>query len=215
VASKKKEAVEGEEAQGPKPRAKRVAKVKAPPLMTDRQFYSKIAGVSFKNDNGVARQDIIRTHCRAGMELHLMRVHDIPGNPNAVAVFVRACQKYGQIGHITSDAASDVSEHMDRDLEVGVLIAEVTGGGDRFLGVNISISLLVKPATWAPGAEPLAEDRARSFARLAQEEEVYIFTVEKDNDGDDFGLWLMWGVVVLLGAFSLAFLAILSLKFNH
>lgn len=115
--------------------------------MSGRRFHSKVAGVTAKNDDGLSRQDCIRTLCRAGTPLQLVREPKNKFDSNAIAVwaqrkvfiFFNARQ---QIGYIGSNVAAQLAALMDAGTPLTCTVAEVTGGrdGKNTLGVNIEIS---------------------------------------------------------------------------
>lgn len=110
------------------------------------EFYSKVAGVSFNNEDGTSRQKIIARFAKPGMPLILVRE---PHNPHsetgsAVAVFIKAetifASNIGQIGYLKDGVSREIAKHMDSGKQVKAKISEVTGGGKgRSFGVNIFI----------------------------------------------------------------------------
>jgi hypothetical protein len=102
-------------------------------------IYSKIAGVSFDNEDGSHRQKIIKK-CSVGESLILKRE---PNNPfskdgTAIAVFRSTGEQLGHIGH---DLSGSLAPRMDAGTIFHVTIAEITGGtwGKPTRGVNIKI----------------------------------------------------------------------------
>ncbi len=53
-----------------------------------RSFYTKVVGVTFANDDGIKRQEIIRRHCRSGDELMMDSEPENPHGDHAVAVYL-------------------------------------------------------------------------------------------------------------------------------
>ena len=97
-------------------------------------FYSALAGVTFEN-----RQSLLR-NLYAGQQLTLQRRPNNPYDSNAIAVYdPRSMQ---QVGFIRKYVAANLAPIMDRDdREVCCTVSEITGGGDRFTGVNILIKI--------------------------------------------------------------------------
>lgn len=88
-----------------------------------KEFYSKVVGVTFKNDNGSDRQAILKK-CRQGEKLHL--VHKPTAEyPEAMAV----CRANGeQLGHLKTEVAEEVLEALEEGIAVGCEMSELTGG---------------------------------------------------------------------------------------
>ena len=113
-------------------------------MTTPQTIHTKVAGVSFKNPDGTARQQHIRRYCVAFMPVILRREPDNRHDKNAVAVWVSA-RKFGvieaevQIGHLSPDLAADIAHHIDHGGTVTGEITEITSGrrGETDVGVNI------------------------------------------------------------------------------
>lgn len=115
--------------------------------MTTGTFYSKIAGVTAKNQDGRSRQTCIRTFCKPGMPLILRREPTNKFDKNAIAVWIKArmlliFSNELQIGYINSDLASELAVWMDKGRGLSGEIVEITGGtnGKSTLGVNILLT---------------------------------------------------------------------------
>ncbi len=121
----------------------------------ERSFYSKVAGVTFRNSDGTDRQRIIAQFCRPGIMLRCSREPDNPKDPNAVGVWMKTqgMARGVQIGYLNREAAEDVAPHLDQGDAVEIKVANVTGGDGDNLGVNILISLLDRPARRQPAAD--------------------------------------------------------------
>ena len=103
-----------------------------------RSINTKVVGVTFKNSDGISRQDIINDVCRAGQNLTLQVETNNPKDANAIAVY---CSK-GQIGYISSGRLKDdIAKRLNSGTSVPATITDVTGGTpDRpTRGVNISV----------------------------------------------------------------------------
>ena len=103
-------------------------------------FFTKVAGVSFENEDGESRQSIIRK-CNEGGTVLLEREPDNPHDRYAIAVFARAGWQVKQIGYLNRGMAWKVSQHMQKGRKIRANITEITGGTHKkpTLGVNIGI----------------------------------------------------------------------------
>lgn len=101
-------------------------------------FYSKLAGVSKKNEGGRRRQEVIEEDLYEGLELHLEREPDNSFDPNAIAVFA---SEYGdQVGYLNKDVAEEIAPLMDRGQLVTCQVSEITGDCGQTKGVNVQIT---------------------------------------------------------------------------
>ena len=96
-------------------------------------YHSKLVGVTFEG-----RQDIIST-LRGKEPLRVRREKDNKYDPRAVAVDVYKNDEWLPIGYIAKDKNKDISETLDAGNTVYISISDITGGGDRSYGVNISL----------------------------------------------------------------------------
>lgn len=80
----------------------------------------KVAGVTFKNDDGSSRRDIIVNELRAGDKVFIERESDNQFDVNAIKVMT----EYGQIGYIGKDYASILAEQMDYGVEFDATLNE-------------------------------------------------------------------------------------------
>lgn len=116
-----------------------------------RSFFTKIAGVTFRNPDGSSRQRIIR-ECRVGEALLLTREPDNPVDKFAVAVRRINGQQLGYLGQqITREGhSSGLAWNMDRGDRYLCRISSITGGGPgRSHGVNIEIREARPGEAWA------------------------------------------------------------------
>lgn len=101
-------------------------------------FYTKIAGVSKKNEDGRRRQEVIEEDIYDGLDLHLEREPDNPYDTNAIAVFA---SEYGdQVGYLSEKVAEELAPLMDRGQLVTCQVTEITGDYDQTRGVNVLIT---------------------------------------------------------------------------
>jgi hypothetical protein len=104
-----------------------------------RHFYTKVAGVTYKNDDGSDRQDILST-CSPLKKLRLEHEDNNPHDPNAI----RVCTEEGrQIGHLFRDVASDVWWRMQHNFTYAAVSANLTGGTKEYPQLGMNIILLV------------------------------------------------------------------------
>ena len=102
-------------------------------------FYTKVAGVTFKNDDGSDRQEILLT-CSPLKTLRVEHEDNNPYDPNAI----RVCTEDGrQIGHLFKDVAADVWWRMQHRFTYSALSANITGGTEDQPALGMNILLLV------------------------------------------------------------------------
>lgn len=115
-----------------------------------RSFYTKVVGVTFNNDDGSGRQEIIRRYCKPGGDLIMAAEPNNPCADHAVAIYVVKRGWFGrtkqyQIGYLSdnSGAAQRVFDHAMGGGAAAVEISDVTGGtrDKPNIGVNIEITL--------------------------------------------------------------------------
>lgn len=94
---------------------------------------TKIVGVSFKNDDGTDRQDLIEC-LDIGERLYLRDMSDARF-PEAIGIFNRFDE---QCGNIKKELAIELREMGDFE-SFPVRVLQVTGGGEHSLGCNIEI----------------------------------------------------------------------------
>ncbi|MCH9020195.1 MAG: HIRAN domain-containing protein [Proteobacteria bacterium] len=114
-----------------------------------RSFHTKVVGVTFRNNDGSDRQDII-ARCRPGDELALSSEPENPHADHAVAVYCNQRRwfrgvKTFQIGYLPEESgvAAGVFEHIEAGGGGEAQITDVTGGtrDKPTMGVNIRITL--------------------------------------------------------------------------
>ena len=124
---------------------------RAPHPLTEHflPFYSRIAGVSYKNRDGSSRQAIIR-RCRIGEPLRFQCEPDNPVDPKPVAI-LRANGE--QVGYLEARTASELHREIASGELIPCYITDLTGGtrDKPTRGVNIYI-----------GGEPPPEPSATS-----------------------------------------------------
>jgi len=102
-----------------------------------RHYHSKVVGVTFENDDGTIRQDII-AGCELFEKLRLEYDENHPEYPNAIRVHRESGEK---LGHLGSELATEVMEKIKQGYAFMVFIKNLTGGveGAENLGVNVLI----------------------------------------------------------------------------
>ena len=101
-----------------------------------RSFFTKIVGVSFENENGSSRQDLITELDSVPCSLELRRIFDNPHDENAIAVID---PKGRQLGYLSRNIAEQMAPIIDSGLIVQANAVQVTGGWPLHYGVNIQI----------------------------------------------------------------------------
>ena len=97
-------------------------------------------GVTFRNDDGIERQEVLHRLARRPCDLELVREADNPRDPSAVGIFCR----FGQLGYLGRDLASSVAETIDAGCGATALLAGIEdisahGYDDGTLGVRIVV----------------------------------------------------------------------------
>ena len=107
------------------------------------QFYTKIVGVTFANQDGSVRQEIIEDlddflGQTAQVSLTLVREPQNPYDHNAIQV--RDGQGR-QIGFLSRSVCETLAPMMDNGIEIQCTLSQITGHSlDQNFGMNIQIS---------------------------------------------------------------------------
>ncbi len=96
-------------------------------------FHSKVVGVTFNNDDGTSRQNIIKS-CKVGDDIILKPV-PTKEYPDAIGVFNNCGQ---QLGHLKAELAAEIKNKYGYN-PMSVSISNITGGGDKSYGCNLHI----------------------------------------------------------------------------
>lgn len=103
-----------------------------------KSFFTKVAGVTHKNDDGTERQKILK-NCKAGEKLRL--IHEPMSQDKSG---IKVCRENGeQIGWLNSILAAEIAPRLDKGSRVDAEISEVTGGGflsNKSRGCNIKLT---------------------------------------------------------------------------
>lgn len=105
----------------------------------EKDFFSKVVGVTFNNEDGSSRQKYI-SELKAGDEL-IFRPVAVEGHPEAVGVFTSSGK---QLGHLTAELAGELKNKYPTHPMIAT-VAQVTGGGERSYGCNIHIIIYELP----------------------------------------------------------------------
>ena len=100
-----------------------------PERTPDREFQTKVVGVTFENADGATRQRII-AKCGIGEDIDLVPEPDNPHDANAVAVKRRGTGE--QIGYLSRDVAGRLVEQAESGTAFSAEIHEIIGGGGWF-----------------------------------------------------------------------------------
>lgn len=105
-----------------------------------KEFHSKIVGVTYPNDDGSSRQELL-AKCGKGQKLDLA-LRPMEQDKNAVAVLTRSGE---QLGWLSREVASGIARALrKKDYYAKAQITELTGGGwgpfKKTRGCNILIS---------------------------------------------------------------------------
>lgn len=98
-----------------------------------RDFNTKVVGVTFGNDDGSSRQEIIKA-CKPGDDI-IFKPVPTAEYPDAIGVFNKKGQ---QLGHLGADLAADLKNNYPNN-PMSVTITDITGGGDKNYGCNLHI----------------------------------------------------------------------------
>lgn len=114
--------------------------------MAAEQFHSKLAGVSFENDDGTSRVKIISQYAKPGATIFLKREPDNPHGATATSAWIRIDNTsfdLVQIGYLKTELTNELAPKMDAGDEVNVMISEITGGtrSKKNVGVNIRVEV--------------------------------------------------------------------------
>lgn len=105
----------------------------------DRDFHTKVVGVTFKNTDGSDRQKILST-CKNGDDI-ILEPTPSKEYPDAIGVFT---SKGKQIGNINAELALELKKKYPSHL-MKVRISNITGGSDGLnYGCNLHIVIYKK-----------------------------------------------------------------------
>jgi hypothetical protein len=106
----------------------------------EKSFYTKLVGVTRKNEDGTSRQELIEEYCSPGDLLVAVPEPDNPDDRSAVKVCLNDGQ---QLGYLNRSVAREVFDAIAADRGVEIEVKDVTGGGDdEYFGTNVQITIL-------------------------------------------------------------------------
>lgn len=121
------------------PAKKEPQKIDTSKLKVERDFFSKVVGVTFGNDDGSSRQAII-SNCKAGDDV-IFRPIAMKDHPEAVGVFTADGK---QLGFLDTNLAAELREKYPMN-PMSATIGNITGGHDgKNYGCNLHIIIYRK-----------------------------------------------------------------------
>ncbi len=109
-----------------------------PQLVLSSSLHTKVVGVTFDNDDGTNRQDILEKIKTGDKTISLKRDPNNAYDKNAIEVH----SNYGIVGFINADLAANLAGQMDSGKIVKAAVEEITGGqGGCYYGCNILIEI--------------------------------------------------------------------------
>lgn len=107
-------------------------------LVVERDFHTKVVGVTFNNDDGTSRQAIIE-RCKPGEDIIIKPV-PTKEYPDAIGVFNKRGE---QLGHLGAELASEIKTKWGYN-PMSITISSLTGGGDKVYGCNLHFIIYAK-----------------------------------------------------------------------
>jgi hypothetical protein len=111
------------------------------------RHFTKVNGVTFPNEDGTSRQDVL-ARCTKDTPCRLEPEPTNKYDPHAVKVMVATEPgKVEQVGYVPRNLAAVIAPHLQGESVIMVQIHEITGGFEFFggerasYGMNISITL--------------------------------------------------------------------------
>lgn len=105
--------------------------------MKKYNIFTKLVGVSFKNNDNTDRQELIKKL----KEDDILTIEHEPNNPYDSNSHV-IISKYGVLGHISRSLALDIiNKQKEGQKIIGIKDFKVTGQQKHTLGVNITIEM--------------------------------------------------------------------------
>lgn len=114
-------------------------KINTASLGVAREMHTKVVGVTFGNDDGTSRQQII-SQCKAGQSV-VFKPTPTAEFPEAIGVFT---ENGKQLGNVNAELAHDlINRYFENPMKV--TIADITGGKDgKNYGCNIHLIIYNK-----------------------------------------------------------------------
>lgn len=108
------------------------------PRSVVRDFYTKVVGVTFGNDDGTSRQRIIKA-CKPGDDI-IFKPVPTEEFPDAIGVFNKREQ---QLGHLNAELAAEIKNKYGYN-PMSVFVSNITGGDGSNYGCNLHIIIYEK-----------------------------------------------------------------------
>jgi len=105
---------------------------------------TNVAGVTFENEDGVQRQELIRQLVKPGLPVYLEREPSNSADPNAVIVFLNTPDnQFYQLGYLPRKIALIIAHRMDNREIVQGKITQILDVEDGTKGVEIELIMRV------------------------------------------------------------------------
>jgi HIRAN domain len=113
------------------------------------EIWTEVAGVTFANNDGSSRQEIIRKYCREGSDLGFAPEPNNRFDRHAISVWVPGRKKWFrrrpllQVGYVPREHLQEMHDWRLKGGDVAGTVWKVVGGGrGKTLGLRINIRLL-------------------------------------------------------------------------
>lgn len=187
-----------------------------------RTIYTKVAGVTKKNDSGDSIQELLEEYSCAeaeSLDAELERDSYNEYDDNAIKVM---CD-YTHIGYINRSLAADLACYIDDGGQAECRITEITGGDDKNYGCNLEITVsaidyerAIQERDAPPPIKATLEPKAQE--RREQEHEPKRKEVSKRQYKINFWLGLISSIVffpfTLIAAFTAHIIGVIILCIN-
>lgn len=110
------------------------SKIDSSKLTIKQDFYTKVVGVTFKNNDGTSRQKYIK-ECKSGDGIVLKPLPTLE-YPNAIGVFTEKGGK--QLGYLKDELATEITQNYGYNL-MKITVENITGSSDSNYGCNLHI----------------------------------------------------------------------------
>lgn len=98
--------------------------------------------MSYRNDDGRERQDLIRHGLAQFDEVTLERVTDAVYDDNTIRVFAIVDEEPAQLGHLPRETAQELAPQMDAGRTWKAIVARI--GGFPTMGVSLMLYRLIQ-----------------------------------------------------------------------
>jgi len=175
--------------------------------------YTKIVGVTGRNENGDEIQEILNimaSEWESSMAiLHFFREPNNEYDCNAIAVYAACVDDCPHIGYLSRELAAELAPKIDAGCRLTGRISEITGGAEKKRGCNIRVELVEYTA------EELRRQKQREeqiAAEIKQKQKAYTLELERKTEQErltalersrkkNFKLCVGFGLFFLIGTF--------------